>query len=111
MRKVAVAIGFVAFVVLNASSARADTVSISFVNDPYGSAGPYVGTVDGQIANIICDDYISETYFGESWTATVSTLADVSQTKFKDVTGYEEVAWLASKELDSANAGSMQAIQ
>jgi hypothetical protein len=101
---------FVAFLGL-ASVARADAVNISVVDFPTGIIGPYVMNVGGEIQNVICDDYISETYWGESWTANVSTLFDVSQTKFKDLSGYEEIAWLATQMTDPANSGSLPAIQ
>jgi len=110
MRRSLVA-GFVLSMLLLAGSARADTVNITFVDNPFGMIGPYIGSVDGKLSDIICDDYISETYPDESWTANVSTLDDLSGTKFHDLTGYEEVAWLASKLLDGTNGNSAAAIQ
>jgi hypothetical protein len=61
--------------------------------------GPYTALIDGVSTQVICDDYSSETYIGQSWTANVSTFADLSGTKFGDsataVTKYKEVAWLS----------------
>lgn len=61
--------------------------------------GPYQGTIDGVSTPIICDDFYDDTYLNESWTATVSTFSNLSQTKFgaSDITQYEEAAWLAQQ--------------
>src|SRR5690349_9727376 len=66
--------------------------------------GPYTVSANGGLMDVICDDFVSDSFIQESWTANVSTTADLSQTKFKDPTGYNEVAWLASKLLDPATA-------
>jgi hypothetical protein len=73
--------------------------------------GPYDATIDGQAFKVICDDFLAESYLDESWTANVSTLSDLSQTKFGSLTstqlgnlgltsvlqGYDMVAWLSEQ--------------
>jgi hypothetical protein len=57
------------------------TTSITLTSAPNGNLGgvftsPYVGTVGGQTnVPIICDDYQSDTYINESWTAYVTNLS------------------------------------
>ena len=70
------------------SSAKADSVSVTLTGVSGGIQGnvytsPYYATV-GNTANvpIVCDDYSHEVYMGESWTAAVSTFADLSNTRF-----------------------------
>src|SRR5262245_24924040 len=70
--------------------------------------GPYYGTVDGTPEAIICDDFVSDSYIDETWTANVSTIADVaagtSTAKFQSMDNalkkYEKVMWLSTKLLD-----------
>jgi hypothetical protein len=69
--------------------------------------GPYVASING-VPNfqVICDDFLADSYVNESWTASVSTLSDVSATKFHDATGYDELAWLATQLLDPSKTSS-----
>ena len=68
--------------------------------------GPYTVLDDttGQYFKVICDDFLAETYVGESWTAAVSALSDLTG-KFANTAGaeesYDEVAFLATALLDS----------
>jgi len=71
-----------------ASSAKADTVSITLTGVSGGVQGnvytsPYYATI-GNTANvpIVCDDYSHDVYIGESWIASVSTFADLSNVRF-----------------------------
>src|SRR5260221_11783831 len=89
-------------------TARADTVNPNLVGA--GSnilaniyIGPYFAAKGGSLIDVVCDDFVADSYINESWTATVSTLADVSQTKFKDTTKYEEVAWLSQNLMSSSS--------
>src|ERR1051326_6064473 len=111
MRRVVVAAVFAFSLLLAATGARADTVTMTMLYAPNAPIGPYVGQINGEVVDIICDDYISETYYNEWWTANVSTLDDVSNTKFKDLTGYEEIAWLAKQLLDAPDLSAATAIQ
>jgi hypothetical protein len=76
--------------------------------------GPYTALIDGQSFKVICDDFLSDTYLNESWTATVSTFSDLTTTKFGETNrnNYEDAAWLALKLLDpltsAAQAASIQ---
>lgn len=64
--------------------------------------GPYVATIDGVTTDVICDDFFDETYVGESWKANVSTLADLTQTKWGAAATqqYQEAAWLSLQLID-----------
>ena len=74
--------------------------------------GPYtVQDSSGSLFQVICDDFLSDTYVGESWTAAVSTFASLSDSnplaspaKFDGTAGsiqkYDEVAWLATQMLN-----------
>ncbi len=48
---------------------------------------------------VICDDYAHTVSIGEQWTATVSTFANLSTTRFgtADATQYHEAVWLATQ--------------
>ena len=93
----------VCFVVLAAalsitSSAKADTVAVTLTGVSGGVQGgvytsPYYATV-GTLTNvpIVCDDYSHEVYLGESWTASVSTFADLSQARFWQTSGGSQAA-------------------
>jgi hypothetical protein len=89
-----------------ASSAKADAVSITLTSVSGGVQGnvytsPYYATI-GNTANvpIVCDDYSHEVYMGESWIASVSTFADLSNVRFVQGTQaatvqlYDEAAYL-----------------
>lgn len=104
-----------------APAALADTASMVLTgvgnNGAMGGVyvGPYVATVNGaQGTPVICDDYADESYLNESWTANVSTFADLSNTKWaglsNSTTLYEEAAWLA-EQLVSAPASQAGDIQ
>ena len=71
-----------------ASSAKANQVSIKLTGISGGVQGgvatsPYYATVGG-VANvpIVCDDYIHTVHIGQSWTANVSTFANLSGVRF-----------------------------
>ncbi len=48
---------------------------------------------------VVCDDFAHQVSIGDQWTATVSTFADLSHTRFGtvDATQYHEAVWLASQ--------------
>jgi hypothetical protein len=71
---------------------------------------PYTATVNGVVnTTVICDDFYDETYFNESWTANVSTVASLGSVLWDPSTStpaapppltaqqvlYEEMAYLA----------------
>lgn len=109
-------LGLVAVAALAAVPARAVDITLTGVGsgNVLGPAyiGPYVATINGQSGfQVICDDFSADSYINEEWNASVSTLADVSQTKFQNVTGYEELAYLATQLLSNApcpKAGNCQ---
>ena len=69
----------------------------------YVYTSPYTGTVGGQTGvSIICDDFADDSYIGESWKATVSTVADLSSnvrwaSDTSEQQDYDEAAWLAEQ--------------
>jgi hypothetical protein len=80
------------------SSAKADTVTVILTGVSGGVQGgvhtsPYYATV-GSLKNvpIVCDDYAHEVYMGESWTASISTFADLSQARFWQTGGESQAA-------------------
>jgi hypothetical protein len=89
-----------------ASTAKADSVTVTLTGASGGVQGgvytsPYYATV-GTTTNvpIVCDDYAHSVYLGESWTASVSTFANLSNARFWQGTQastlqlYDEAAYL-----------------
>ena len=77
---------------------------------------PYTGTVGG-VANtpVICDDFADDSYIGESWSATVSTVASLAgNVKWASETdaqqNYEIAAWLAEDLLSTSNTTATEDI-
>jgi hypothetical protein len=70
---------------------------------------PYTGTVDGVASTpIICDDFADDSYIGETWSATVSTVASLAgNVKWGSETNaqqnYEIAAWLAEDLFSTSN--------
>src|ERR1700680_2763448 len=92
-----------------ASTAKADSVSVTLTGASGGVQGgvftsPYYATV-GTTTNvpIVCDDYAHSVYLGESWTASVSTFANLSNARFWQGTQaatlllYDEAAYLFNR--------------
>jgi hypothetical protein len=84
-------------------AAQASTVSITFENTSPGNSDgnyyvyPYNVSVNGNTNYVamVCATYGNEITSGESWTATVSSLYNVSSTFHPtDLTKYQEAAWL-----------------
>jgi hypothetical protein len=102
-------VGLLAVVGLIPASARASSVTMTLTSPGSGNVlgpayiGPYVASINGVPEfKVICDDFLADTYVGESWNATTSTFADLSATKFQNLAGYEELAWLSTKLLNSS---------
>lgn len=63
-------------------------------------ADPYYGTINGQAATLVCDDYSHDTYMNESWTANVSTFPSLTNVRFgqpgstAQLLEYEEAGYL-----------------
>ena len=62
--------------------------------------GPYVATINSvPNVQVICDDYVDNSYLQESWTANVYNLSDISKTDFHSQSNalqkYEQAAWLS----------------
>jgi PEP-CTERM motif-containing protein len=77
---------------------------------------PYTGTVGGVADTpIICDDFADDSYIGESWSATVSTVASLAgNVKWASETdaqqNYEIAAWLAEDLLSTSNTTATEDI-
>lgn len=107
---------------LLAGSAAAQAAPVTLTLTGAGSnvmGGVYIGPYtakdsSGNSFPIICDDFASDSFINETWTANVSTFDDLSGTKFgaTDPNGYNEAAWLSNKLLDpsvtGATAGAIQ---
>jgi len=74
---------------------------------------PYYATINGVATTVICDDFETESYLGETWLAKVTNVASVvggsSTAKFTPAQNYDAVANLATQLL-SVPASSEQAI-
>jgi len=71
--------------------------------------GPYNFTSNGQSLQLICDDFYNNVYSGESWTATTTTLSNLSGVMFAgSTTQYQEAAYLVG--LLYANIGDPQKV-
>lgn len=77
--------------------------------------GPYNADINGVSTPVICDDFVDDSYIHESWTANVSTFADLSGTDFAGrvnaTSGYNQVAALTMALLDPKNAGQVDQVQ
>src|SRR3984957_9301114 len=72
--------------------------------------GPYNATVNGVSTQIICDDFVDDSYVGESLSANVTTMANLNGTKggamLNATTLYDEAAWLATQMLSPTYSGN-----
>jgi hypothetical protein len=92
--------------VILVSSAFADQLKLTGVkgNTAYTTEGnvyvaPYYGSLNGSTSSfeMVCDDFASTVYIGETWDVTVNTFSTLSNAKFYGSTGvdaYKEAAWL-----------------
>lgn len=100
-----------------AVAAQADTVQMKLVgvggahqNGVY--VAPYYLTVDGgPKIGMMCDDFLHDNKIGDTWTAAVGTISDLSGARFfatAGVTGYQEAFWLYDQyKLHPADAGNI----
>jgi len=86
--------------------------------------GPYTGTMNGATTQIICDDYVHDTFTNESWTGTVETFSNLTGARwskstaggvllggnFSSLQGYDAMAALATQML-ALGSGSQNAKQ
>lgn len=106
-------------------SAFAGTASMTLTspgNDIMGSVyvNPYIATINGVSNQVICDDFVDDTYLNESWTATTHKFSDLGATmntsvKWNSSTDsaittaaqqlqlYDEAAWLTLQLLSAPN--------
>ena len=102
---------------VSAGGAFADTINlISLPDSTY--AGYYVGPVQGNLnggtqQGFVCDDFVTPTHVPSSFAVHVSTLADITQTKFGAASNglfkYQEIAWLLGQmESNPTQVGPIQ---
>ncbi|HTW22877.1 MAG TPA: PEP-CTERM sorting domain-containing protein [Candidatus Baltobacteraceae bacterium] len=97
-------------ITISALPSRADGVSMTLTGVSSGGynidgvyTSPYTATVGGAANTpVICDDFADDSYIGESWSATVSTVADLAgNVKWGSETNaqqnYDIAAWLAEQ--------------
>jgi hypothetical protein len=106
-------VGLVAVGSLHALPARAGSIALTMTptglsNQLWGAyIGPYTVAVNssGQTFQVICDDFLADTYIGESWTAAISSISNLAG-KFSGfgVQRYDEVAFLGTALLNSSSA-------
>ena len=91
-----------------ANVAAAGTVTLTFNSVNGASQGgvyvsPYYGTVNGVPTGFVCDDFIHEVTFGETWDAFVSTFDGLDHVRFHGTNAadtlkmYDEAAFLLEK--------------
>lgn len=76
--------------------------------------GPYVANINGVSTQVICDDFASDTYVGESWTANVYSFVDLNSvlgsTRFglqaDALAKYQQAAWLTLQLLNPPPASA-----
>jgi len=88
------------------NSAFADQLTLTGVKGYMASTtegnvyvAPYYGSLNGSSSSfeIVCDDFASNVYIGETWEVTVNTFSTLTNTKFYGSAGvdtYKEAAWL-----------------
>lgn len=107
----------IVFFLAAAVAAQAGTVTMTLVgvggahqNGVY--VAPYLFKVDGgPVVGMMCDDFTHEDHIPETYTAVMSTISDLSQTRFigtAGLTGYKEAFWLYDQYLmHPADAGDI----
>ena len=105
-----VALAFLGSVIVSQSPALADVAEMRLTNPPPGDVlysvyiSPYTATINGVSQLVICDDFLDDTYTGETWQANViNGSADLSTTRMATLSGrtgddlnraYDAIAWL-----------------
>jgi hypothetical protein len=108
------------FAVFTASPIFAETLNLTTLPVTIAN-GYYVGAVGGNInggtkANYYCDDFATTTYVPSSFTVLISTLDNLSGTKFYGQTDslkkYQQVGWLMDQmEINPLDGNRVAAIQ
>ena len=104
--------------VFTASQVYAETATLNLQTLPTQQAGGYyVGAIGGNIggtqANYYCDDFSTHTAVPSSFTVLVSTLSNITGTKFANqpnaLIKYEQVGWLMYEmQINPANTAAIQ---
>ncbi len=104
---------FLALIIANLCIVKADTVTMQLMGgngaEQNGySVGPATGTVNGTPITMVCDDFVHHVSVGQTWTATISTFADLSAARFASlpnaVAKYQQAAWLFDQFAVNPNA-------
>lgn len=77
--------------------------------------GPYTAAINGASTLVVCDDFADQNSVGESWTATINTMASFTGTKWDNqknaAAGYDDMAWLFTQMFNPNNASAAGDIQ
>lgn len=77
--------------------------------------GPYTAAINGVSTFVVCDDFADQNFVGESWTAGVNSLANLTGTKWGNqsgaTVGYDEMGWLFTQMFNPQNASVIGDIQ
>lgn len=104
---------FLALLVASFTHVKADTVTLKLtgVNSMQqggNAVGPASGTVNGTPITMVCDDFAHHVSVGQTWTATISTFADLSGARFAGLPNalakYQQAAWLFDQFAVTPNA-------
>lgn len=98
-------VAILALVLAPTVNSLAETVTVKLTGVNGATQGgvdvdPYSGTINGNSAILVCDDFSHHTSIGQSWTATVSTLSNLSNVRFQQgssaatLQSYDEAAYL-----------------
>jgi hypothetical protein len=85
---------------------KVNLTGVNGVGNETVDVDPYYGTINGNPATLVCDDFDHETYIGESWTATVSTLSDLSSVRFQQGTPTETLGHGSIRAIEHYSAGA-----
>jgi hypothetical protein len=79
--------------------------------------GPYTATVNGVSTTIVCNDFLDDSFIGESWQANQNSFSTLSSAEWASsfpstyVSLYEQAAWLTLQMLNTKNASQLGDLQ
>ncbi len=94
---------FLALMMVGLSLVKADTVTLKLTGINSAQQGGYAvgtasGTANGTPITMVCDDFDHHVAVGQTWTATISTFANLSGARFAGLPDalakYQQAAWL-----------------
>lgn len=75
---------------------HADILTITSGSQTYGGfyVGDLLGNLNGTLITFVCDDFLHEVNFGESWNVDIVTIGGSNSPRFSDVGKYLDAFWL-----------------